>query len=426
MKTLVLITSNYPFGKSDPFPGTELPFLEKAFDRIIIISQNSRSEQTHKIPGQVKIFRYNTSTSPAGFLKLPLLLAENRKLIKSIFQKEISFRKTTGTVLSLSMKALLLRKIIKALQLRTFIIDMLRNENITRDIVFYSYWLNTGAHAISLLDYPGSIKIARAHGSDLYEEKADAGFLPLFPLVAENLDSIFFVSEPGKKYFMEKLISGKAGLNVSRLGISGPGPLLYNSGETLFRIASCSNVIPLKRVHLIIEALELVKTGKKIHWTHFGAGSKLEDLKIRAAGLKAKNSNAEADLRGFIANEEIMDFYRQNKISLFLNTSSTEGVPVSIMEAQSFGIPVIATDVGGVSEIVTEGTGFLLPHDFKPEELAGKIEYFLNLPPAEEKKFREKAFRNWKQKFDASVNYPDFINSVNRIFETAIKENPAD
>ena len=43
-------------------------------------------------------------------------------------------------------------------------------------------------------------------------------------------------------------------------------------------------------------------------------------------------------------------------IDLFINTSSSEGVPVSIMEALSVGIPIIATDVGGTKEIVTKTT----------------------------------------------------------------------
>ena len=57
----------------------------------------------------------------------------------------------------------------------------------------------------------------------------------------------------------------------------------------------------------------------------------------------------------------------------------SEGIPVSIMEAQSFGTPVIATDTGGVKELVAPGTGFLLPVDFKPEDLAERIGLFLNM-----------------------------------------------
>ncbi|MBE3138389.1 MAG: glycosyltransferase, partial [Actinobacteria bacterium] len=103
------------------------------------------------------------------------------------------------------------------------------------------------------------------------------------------------------------------------------------------------------------------------------------------------------------------------------NTSSTEGVPVSIMEAQSFGIPVIATDVGGVKELIAEGTGSLLPVDFKPVDLAEMIQFYANLPEEEDNKIRMKAFNNWKLNFNASVNHKDFIMRVNSIL-ASVKE----
>ena len=39
-----------------------------------------------------------------------------------------------------------------------------------------------------------------------------------------------------------------------------------------YTIVSCSNLIPLKRIDLIIHALSIVNTGKEIEWKHFGDG----------------------------------------------------------------------------------------------------------------------------------------------------------
>ena len=47
----------------------------------------------------------------------------------------------------------------------------------------------------------------------------------------------------------------------------------------------------------------------------------------------------------------------------FINLSDSEGIPVSIMEAMSVGIPIIARDVGGNREIVTNNNGCLLEGD---------------------------------------------------------------
>jgi glycosyltransferase involved in cell wall biosynthesis len=92
------------------------------------------------------------------------------------------------------------------------------------------------------------------------------------------------------------------------------------------------------------------------------------------------------------------------------------------MEAQSFGTPVIATDTGGVSEMVVPGTGFLIPVNFKPEDLAEKISFLLNMSEKEMKEIRNNTYENRKTKFDAQQNYREFIKMVNSIFESAFNK----
>ena len=76
--------------------------------------------------------------------------------------------------------------------------------------------------------------------------------------------------------------------------------------------------------------------------------------------IKSSTENLEENisvkLLGKVNNNDILNFYSITPVNLFINLSESEGIPVSIMEAISFSIPIIATDVGGVSEIVTEET----------------------------------------------------------------------
>jgi glycosyltransferase involved in cell wall biosynthesis len=423
MKTLVLISANFPYGTREPFLETEFPFLYREFDKIIIVSLNETSREKRKIPENVILLNYKTSTSLSGYLYLPFLFFKNISLAIEMFRKEIRFRNKKGQPLSGKQKMFLWKKIIKAIQLKDFISSKLKHLHISSDMVFYSYWLNIGAYALCMLRYNRSIKIARAHGSDLYEEKREGYYNPLMRSLAEELDSIFFISEHGKKYFFEKTMSGKALLQVSRLGVIQHEVMVEKSPYMgIFTIVSCSNVIKIKRIDLIIEALGKLGTDRKIRWIHFGDGVLREELEVLARQTLGDCKMISHEFKGYIPNEEVLKFYERNEVNLFLNTSSTEGVPVSIMEAQSFGIPVIATDVGGVSEIVIPGTGFLLPEDFKPQELAEKINCFMAMKAGEEKKFRDNAYSNWKNNFNAAVNYSDFIKRVNRIFDSSIKQ----
>ncbi|HLN20677.1 MAG TPA: glycosyltransferase [Bacteroidales bacterium] len=422
MKTLVLITSQYPYGKGETFIDTEFPYLEQNFDRIIIISQNVSESLTRRISHKVLVKRWDPATGPEGIIFLPVLVIINLRIIITLVNEEVAFRKRTGHKTGLKKFLYLLRKIIKAIQLRQFIRRTLVEEKIEENIVFYSYWLKTGAHAISLLDYSASIKIARAHGSDLYQEKTVKGYLPLLYSVGQRLDAIFFISHSGLKYLSDKTGKSEDKYFVSYLGIDNRFDAEKAKGNSPDIIVSCSNLIPLKRVHLIIEALHQLKPGKDLQWVHFGDGILREELE-KIAAERLSDEKITFNFMGHQPNEKILKFYADNRVAVFVNTSSTEGVPVSIMEAQSAGIPVIATNTGGVPEIVSPGTGSLLPVDFLVPELTEKIRYYLNLDASKKEEIRKNAILNWRENFNSSTNYMNFVGTINAIFASKISQH---
>jgi colanic acid/amylovoran biosynthesis glycosyltransferase len=415
MKTLVLITSQFPFGQGESFIVSEFPQLAVNFDKIIIIAQNISSEKQRVTSENTKVYRYNTATSFNGFLKMINLLTGNANIISRLYREEVSFREEKNSKLSIKNISFLLKKIIKTLQLRNFIRSVIKKEGIDESLVFYSYWLKTGAHAISLLDYKKSIRISRAHGSDIYEERTEKGYLPLLRFSALNLDAIFFASKNGKEYFEEKTGTKSPRFIVSRLGVTKPIEDAYTIKKSdKFNIVSCSNMIALKRIDIIIRALSIVKTDIEIEWMHFGDGILKESLSRLASDI-LHTGKINFRFMGHYSNEDLLKFYAANKIDLFINTSSTEGIPVSIMEAQAYGIPVIATDTGGVNEIISKNSGSLLPVSLAPEDLAREIEHYLLLSVDDSEKLKANSIDNWKANFNALSNYRNFITEVNSI-----------
>ena len=420
MKTLVLITSQFPFGTGESFVGPEIPFLTGDFDKTIIIAKNTSGKLTRNIPENISVYRYNTSTSIRGFFYLPVLFILNSEKIINLLKEEIEFRLSIADHLSIRKFFHLLKKIIKAVQLKDFIEKRLHAEGINESIVFYSYWLNTGAHALAMLDYSKSVKIARAHGSDIYEEKTESGYLPLLKFSALDLDAIFFASEHGREYFVEKVKLRNHRFIVSYLGVDKPdSENIEPIRSDKYLIVSCSNMIPLKRIDMIIEALEIVKIEREILWLHFGDGILKSTLEAYAAERLGPLTRINYNFMGHYLNNELLKYYCRNRVDLYINTSSTEGVPVSIMEAQSFGIPVIATDTGGVKELVTQATGSLLPPDFHPKDLAKLIENYASMPEEALNEIRINAINNWKLNFSASSNYANFIMKLNSIFASS-------
>ena len=85
------------------------------------------------------------------------------------------------------------------------------------------------------------------------------------------------------------------------------------------------------------------------------------------------------------------------------------------MEAISLGIPVVATDVGGVAEIVQDGVnGFLLPKGFADEAAAGALNKLVKASPEEYREFCRAARARWEEAFDEAVVYPDFAEELTR------------
>lgn len=424
MKTLVLITSNFPFGTGEPFLETEFPIISKEFERKLIISQNVSSNNIRSVGSDVTVWRYDTSTSFFGYFYIPFIFLRNFSLISDIYREEILFRRDIKQDLSFRKKTFLLKKIIKAIQLRNFIIKKLNTEQIFSDIVFYSYWLKTGTHSLAMLDYKRSIKITRVHRGDIYEETEKLAYLPMLKYAAEKMDTVFFISNHAKKYFLEKTQSENTRSLVSYLGVNGPTK--ENSDLTVnntFTIVSCSNLSPIKRVDLLIKSLGIINHERVIKWIHFGDGLLRKNLEQLATERLGSKNNIKYEFAGQLSNNEILNYYSKNQIDLFLNTSLSEGIPVSIMEAQSYGIPVVATNTGGVSEVVVPGTGYLLPVDFKTEDLVAKITLFLNMSSEEIMKTRNNSFLNWENNFNAEPNYREFIKMVNSIFESSTNKS---
>ena len=276
----------------------------------------------------------------------------------------------------------------------------------------YFYWGDNLAWTIPYLT--GKIKnknvkiVLRLHGSDLYEN-VKANYAPLREKIFSSVDLIIPVSENGKNYLADKYPGFKNKLFLSRLGVfdNGLNPL---QKVNTYHVISVSNIVAIKRIHLIFEALQ--KTTSKIVWHHFGDGSLANDLKEL---VETKRADLKVEFHGHVDNKTLMEFYKKQPLNLFLNVSTTEGLPVSIMEALSFGVPAVATNVGGTSELVNESVGSLLRPDFNITELAQIIERILSLTPEDENKLRQNARRVFEEKVSAQKNYDGFYEKIKRL-----------
>lgn len=411
MKKLFLLTTGFPFPaiSMETYLETETQYYEE-FSNVTVLSMGVRRntvDQKREITGRnVKIY-------PIIFASKLLYIVNGvvaffdlnfyKELFALINSRRFSIRRLIRLIIYVSRSHSDCRKIIKALNLK--------KKSKIKNAVLYSYRFEYQPYVMCLLKkyFENPKMVSRAHRYDLYEERNSDSYIPLRRYLLDTLDRVYLISDDGKNYLADKYPQYKEKLYVSRLGTLDRGMQKRDDTKNVFRIVSCSNAVPVKRVDLIIDALSMI-SDLSIEWIHFGGGELLEQVRKQAKD-KLKG-NISFCFKGKQDNKVVLDYYASEYIDMFINLSESEGIPVSIMEAMSFGIPCIATDVGGTKEIVKESNGYLLSNGYKIEEVTNIIKQFAAMPTNQIDEYRKNARNFWNEHYNADKNYRKFVSEL--------------
>jgi glycosyltransferase involved in cell wall biosynthesis len=407
--TLVLVTGTYPYpaGAEQTFLDPELPHLRRSFDRVILIPA-ARGGERRTIPASVELeeglaSRLETAAS-AGRLDLArAALASGLPMAEALARPRVGLRYDELKRLVAFSAAARRSAEWLAGQVRAGAIDCRRT-------VFYTYWLDHLTMGVALLkrSQPGLTLVSRAHAFDLYEDRQRPPYFPCRRELLGSLDRLFLVSEHGQRYLEQRHPVFAQRFRLSRLGSPEPGFLSSASSDGVFRVVSCSFLVPVKRVDRLLEGLVLVaraRPERRLEWLHLGGGPLEASLREAAAGLALPNLRVE--LTGQRPAEAVLARYRERPVDLFANTSTSEGLPVSILEALSCGIPVLAPAVGGIPEVLDETNGLLLGPSPGPEEVAAALLTALD-DPVRLGRLRPAARARWERSGDAGRNFAAF------------------
>lgn len=405
---LLLITQSFPFGiVESSFLKEEIKLLAKCFD-IHIVSRNTKDNQYVMVPQNVILHRYDAHD------KYSIIILLIKALISKIFFKEVVTIIRQKKNISKSIKKCL------SVQIRTLhfakYLELVRQEIGCRTIL-YSYWNDYASFSASLVKRQGDFLISRLHGGDLYELNINDYYQPYKFLYNQKVDWFSFISDRGRKYFCEKYfdVSGKA--SVDFLGVPDSDICYQFSERTDVRLVSFSYVRDIKRIDKIIDTLSKVDK-ITIHWTHIGARYLYNQIVNYAKKKLDNKSNINYQFMGEMKNEDALDYIACHEFDFLINVSSTEGIPMTMMEAFSMSLPVIGTMVGGVPEVVKHNyNGYLLKVDFSDEDLIEILSNYANLSFNDKIKLRENAKNTWKKNFDDVKNYKRFTEFLMNKFE---------
>lgn len=402
-QSILIFTDKYPFSKSEPFFKEELDFISNSFYKVTIQPfESGGSEAIRTLPEGVHLLNpvFNRAKNKGELIiKGAFNFSPFRIFLKEILKMRIW--KSASAIYTWFTYILIIRTLIAFSKRKQW------KKSLSAYDVLYFYWGLRWSQILPFLPDDLTAKIVvRFHGSDLYENP-NRNMIPFREKQLRKITLAVFVSEMGKDYLAGLYPFLKDKCLVARIGTDDYGLNPYQS-QNKIHLVTCSNLVPVKRVYLVAQSLAFIDF--EITWTHIGDGVQMNEIKEL---VKSLPDHIQVNLRGIMSHDDLMDFYKHNTVHLFLNVSSSEGIPVSVMEALSFGIPVLATNVGGTYEIVNEKVGQLLEPDITPAEISGKIKEILFHKNYVDS--RHNARNQWEKLCRADQLYPQFMSQLKRL-----------
>ena len=202
--------------------------------------------------------------------------------------------------------------------------------------------------------------ILHLHGSEfeVFYDKSNRIIKKMIKSILESVDSTVVLGEMWRSVVYK--INPKSNIKVFNNAVNIPNFKVEWNSENI-NILFLGVLIKRKGIYDLVEAIRILNENgtleeKNIKFMIGGVGRETENIKckIREYGL-----NKYVEMVGWVTGEKKEELLK--KAHLFVLPSYNEGLPMAILEAMSYGIPVISTDVGSISEVVkSKETGNLV------------------------------------------------------------------
>lgn len=136
-----------------------------------------------------------------------------------------------------------------------------------------------------------------------------------------------------------------------------------------------AHLIERKGQKYLIEALHILRQrGRNTRLLLAGQGDTRDALQSQIVECNLKDA---VEFLGQMGHADLLNLYETNQIDMVVLPTLHEGIPVSLMEAMAYGVPVVSTNTGGIPELLRDEAGIVVaPKD--PPALAEAIESLLS------------------------------------------------
>jgi glycosyltransferase involved in cell wall biosynthesis len=165
-------------------------------------------------------------------------------------------------------------------------------------------------------------------------------------------------------------------------------------------------LVPVKGYDVLVEAARLLETdAPNLHILLVGDGDSRQALENQIVKL---NLTGRVTLAGYQDREQVMSILKSS--DLFVMPSRYEGTPIALLEAGALGLPIVASNVGGIPELVRDRQEALLVPAEDPAALARALSQLANQRPLAMQIGRNAA-RHVGGEFDLETQYQKTWNA---------------
>ena len=168
-------------------------------------------------------------------------------------------------------------------------------------------------------------------------------------------------------------------INIVHCGIQIPdtqrSPREDSGADDKVSVLAVGQLMKRKGYHVLVEAARIIRdAGEPIEWTIVGEGNQrpMIESKIEAYGLQD-----EINMVGAQPHEMIAGFLDRADVftlpCVVGDDNTRDGIPVAMMEAMAWRLPVVSTNIVGLPELIESGVDGILVDQESPEQLAAAI-----------------------------------------------------
>jgi len=253
------------------------------------------------------------------------------------------------------------------------------------------------------------------HANDIFVEKPDQR-LPLGQLI-QDAEFVATETDFSTQYLQSKFPESASKIHRVYNGLNLDSFRQADPGAGSLEMIAIGRLIPKKGFEVLIRACNmLVSKGLKLHCRIVGAGP--EHVPLRQL-IDQFALGKFVELTGPKAQPEIVDLLAQSNLFVFPavedGTGDRDNLPTVIIEAMASGLPVVATGIGGIGEIVTHRTNGLIVPEGDADALADAIAFVAEHADLR-KRYGQNGLAVVKEKFTAETTVKGLIELFHRYF----------